>query len=338
MPRLFAPVCLLAWLGMLLFPITVAAESQSDESDSKAVRYWLDRMARAVETLNYRGTLVHWRDGQMDTLRIIHRADENGIRERIYSLDGDRREILRDGNQVRCLLDGDEPLVVQSQLAARLMPNVPLNRLGSPETSYRMRMGDRERVAGMKTQVVEIAPLDEFRYGYRFWLERQTGMLLRSALLDQSGAVLQQLSFVSVELGVPINDSELEPAMGEFSLETTLADRGAGYIRNRHRSAWVPRQLPSNFSLVKAGAGSTAEDGSSFEHLIFSDGLASFSIYVEAATGGANTSRIESIGPVHVFTGVMSDRLITVVGEVPRETVEYVGRSLQQLAVGRERN
>ncbi len=332
MPRVLAPVCLLAWLGVVMLPVSTMAD---DERESKEVRHWLDRMARAVETLNYRGTLVHWRDGQMDTLRIIHRADENGIRERIYSLDGDRREILRDGNQVRCLLGGDEPLVVQRQLAARLMPSVPVNRLGSPQSSYRMRMGEQERVAGLEAQVVEITPLDEFRYGYRFWLERQTGMLLRSALLDQAGGELQHLSFVTVELGIPISDSELEPVLVEVSLETTLSDSGPGYLMNRHRSAWVPNRLPANFSLVKAGIGSTADE-SSFEHLVFSDGLASFSVYVEAAPGMEESSRIEAIGPVHVFTGVLGDRLVTVVGEVPQYTVEYVGRSLQQLAVDRQ--
>ncbi|TVQ39274.1 MAG: hypothetical protein EA370_04830 [Wenzhouxiangella sp.] len=331
MPRVLAPVCLVAWLAASLMPISASAEMESKE-----VRHWLDRMARAVQTLNYRGTLVHWRDGQMDTLRIIHRADENGIRERIYSLDGDRREILRDGNQVRCMLGGDEPLVVQSQLAARLMPNIPVNRLGSPESSYRMSLGEQERVAGMVTQVIEIMPRDEFRYGYRFWLEQQTGMLLRSALLDQSGQELQQLSFVTVELGVPISDAELEPALSEVSLEATLVDSGGqGYFRSRHHSDWVPARLPANFSLVKSGAGSTADD-TSFEHLVFSDGLASFSIYVEPASANAESSRIEAIGPVHVFTGLMGDRLITVVGEVPRATVEYIGRDLQQVALNQE--
>ncbi|MCC5866092.1 MAG: MucB/RseB C-terminal domain-containing protein [Wenzhouxiangella sp.] len=325
MVRLTSQACLLVLASTWLLSTATPADNGSAE-----VRYWLDRMARAVETLNYRGTLVHWRDGQMDTLRIIHRADENGIRERIYSLDGSRREILRDGNQVRCLLAGDEPLVVQSQLAARLMPSIPLNRLGSPESSYRMRLGGRERVAGMKTRIVEIHPLDEFRYGYRFWLEKNTGMLLRSALLDHSGEKLQHLSFVTVELGVPISDAELEPDMEEVSLETTLQDElPAGRVLNPYRVSFMPARLPENFSLVKAGSGSTAEDGS-FEHLIFSDGLASFSIYIERASGEPGPSgRVESIGPVHVYTGQRDGYLLTVVGEVPRATVEYVGRSIE---------
>src|SRR6056297_1756876 len=88
--------------------LALTAAHASDEVDA-----WLDRMARAVDSLNYRGTLVHMRDGQVDTLRIIHRSDDQGIRERIYSLDGQPREILRDGNEVRTLLEDNQPLIVQ---------------------------------------------------------------------------------------------------------------------------------------------------------------------------------------------------------------------------------
>jgi sigma-E factor negative regulatory protein RseB len=316
-----------------LIPFAVADDTAAE------VRIWLDRMGRAVETLNYHGTLVHWRDGQVDTLRIIHRADENGIRERIYSLDGPPREILRDGDQVRCLLAGDQPLVVQSQLTARLMPNLPVSRLGSLESAYSMAMGDRERVAGMMTQMVEIKPLDEFRYGHRLWLEERTGMLLRSALMDHRGRALQQLSFVSIELGVPISDAELEPSISQHVAQETnlpgalLSSRSA----DPRRASWVPPRVPDHFKLAKVGRGS-GHDGSDFEHLVFSDGLASFSVYVEAGKAGYSGGRVESMGPVHVYTGLQDGRQITVVGEVPLETVQYIGRSMRRMPGARNRN
>ncbi|MFU8830519.1 MAG: MucB/RseB C-terminal domain-containing protein [Wenzhouxiangella sp.] len=307
------------------------------ETTASEVQAWLDRMARAVETLNYRGTLVHWHDGRVDTLGIVHRADESGIRERIYSLDGEPREILRDGDEVRCLLAGDQPLVVQRQLATRLIPNLPLNRLGGPKLAYDMSLGGRERVAGMMAQIVKVSPRDQYRYGYQFWLEEKTGMLLRSALLDHRGRRLQQLSFVTVELGVPISDRELEPVLIggiESTLQTSLPSGEP--VQPRHAS-WQPAKIPHSFNLVHFGAGHSA-DGSKFEHLLYSDGLANFSVYVEDGRQGYTSSRLESIGPVHVFTGLLDGRQVTVVGEVPRTTVEYVGRSLRQSAGPRRRH
>lgn len=327
-------------LGVVLVMATLAvpalAESKASVSE---VRSWLDRMARAVETLNYRGTLVHWRDGQVDSLRIIHRADENGVRERIYSLDGEPREILRDGERVRCLLSGDQPLVVQSQLTARLMPNLPAGRLSDTESAYRMSMAGGERVAGLQTRILEIKPRDEFRYGHRLWLEEKTGMLLRSALLDYRGRQLQQLSFVTIEMGVPISDTELEPAMDQRTAQVALlqTEPSAESPPPEHfRASWEPSRLPPGFRLIRASRGK-GQDGVEFEHLVYSDGLASFSIYIEPGLAGYTGGRMESMGPVHIYTGMVDGRQITVVGEIPQATAEYVGRALRRLPGPRHR-
>ncbi len=320
------PVSLgLAGLLMLLACAQVAAQPEERVAD------WLDRMARAVETLNYRGTLVHLRGDQIDTLRIIHRADERGVRERLYSLSGEPREILREGDHVRCLLAGDQPLVVQSQLTARLMPTLPLSRMGSAEQAYDMRLGGVERVAGMATRIIEIRPVDRYRYGYRFWLEIQTGMLLRSALLDTDGKPIQQLSFVDIELGARIRDAELEPDIeAAVALETRI-DHNLPVVSdvNLGQASWLPQHIPAYFQLARKGRGESAT-GERFEHLLFSDGLASFSVYIEDSRHGLSGSRVESIGSVHVFTGLAAGRQITVVGEVPIAAIEYIGRSLRR--------
>lgn len=311
----------------LLALAAVAAPALADDS----VQDWLDRMSRAVETLDYRGTLVHVRDGEVDTLRIIHRSDEDGVRERIYSLDGPPREILRDGDSVRCVLPGDEPLLLESQLAGRLMPSLPVNRLLGPESGYIMSLGGRERVAGLEARVIHIQPRDAYRYGSRLWLEEQTGMLLRYASIDHDGRQLQQLSFASLEMGVNIADSELEPELEGGEFRTAAADEslraGAAPVG---RFAFKPR-VPRGFRLVNAGKGQ-ATHGSDFEHLLYSDGLSSFSIYVEraGADAGSVADRVEAMGPVHVYTTQSGGRLFTVVGEVPAATVEFVGRQLRQ--------
>lgn len=306
--------------------LTAASVAHAEDS----VQHWLDRMARAVETLNYRGTLVHLRNGHVDTLRIIHRSDEDGIRERIYSLDGEPREVLRNGNNVRCLLPGDKPLLLESQLAGRLLPSMPVHRLTNSQSAYRLTLDGHERVAGMKTQIVRIEPRDKFRYGYRLWLEEQTGMLLRYALTDRDGQQLQRMSFASIELGVHITDAELRPDMDGAPriLTTTLDEERSPVGAMARRAAMIPN-VPAGFRLANAGHG-LGENGEVFEHLLFSDGLASFSVYIEDAADGGVASRMESMGQVHVYTAQTGGRLVTVVGEVPADTVELVGRQLRR--------
>lgn len=301
-----------------------------------SVHHWLDRMSRAVETLDYRGTLVHVRNGEVDTLKIVHRADEEGVRERIVSIDGEPREILRRGDNVRCILPGDEPLMLESQLNGRLFPALPVNRLLGPDSTYRMSLGSRERVAGMSAQIIHIQPRDAYRYGARLWLEEKTGMLLRYALIDHDDRQLQQVSFTSLELGASISDSELEPELSGAESDAlvtnqTLRSSGAAVDRRASTSPRVPR----GYRLINAGKGQSASGGE-FEHLLYSDGLSSFSIYVEHDESDAMVGRVDSMGPVHVYTMRSDGRLFTVVGEVPSATVEFVGRQLRRS--GRERS
>lgn len=318
-----APILTLASLLIgSLVPVSVHADGE--------VQHWLDRMARAVETLNYRGTLVHVRGDRVDTLRIIHRADDDGVRERIYAIDGEPREVLRDGNKVRCFLPGDQTQVMESQLAGRLLPNLPISRLTSPESAYRMTMAGSERVASMMTRIIAIEPRDEYRYGYRLWLEEDSGMLLRYALIEPGGRQLQQLSFTSIELGVTIADSELDPAMSNApkTMTTRLKDPD-GRIRSGRRHEAFRDRVPPGFRLANVGRGHS-ENGEEFEHLLFSDGLASFSIYIEKATPDTVGGRIKSMGALHVFTDQEGGRSLTVVGEVPAATVEYVGQKFRR--------
>jgi len=244
---------------LALFLVSLmAAPFASARAGEDSVQHWLDRMSRAVETLDYRGTLVHVRNGEVDTLRIIHRSDDNGVRERIYSVDGVPREVLRNGDSVRCILPGDEPTMLESQLAGRLLPSLPVSRLLGPESGYLMSLGGNERVADMKARIVHIQPRDAYRYGSRLWLEERTGMLLRYALIDHDGRQLQQLSFTSLELGVNISDAELEPELVGRQVTTESMDealQSAG-ARNVGPVSVRPR-VPRGFRLVNAGRSSS---------------------------------------------------------------------------------
>lgn len=314
-------------LAALLTGLMLSAIGPARAEDS--VHDWLDRMSRAVETLDYRGTLVQVRDGQVDTLRIIHRADEDLVRERIYSVDGIPREVIREGDSVRCVLPGDEPTMLESQLGGRLLPSLPVNRLLGPESGYLMSLGGRERVADMMAQIIQIQPRDAYRYGSRLWLEERTGMLLRYALIDHDGRQLQQLSFTSLDLGANISDSELEPELVGKQVATETMDESLRSMGSSVRPISVRPRVPRGFRLVNAGRGS-GTGGSDFEHLLYSDGLSSFSIYIERAGRETMAGRVEAMGPVHVYTIQSGGRMFTVVGEVPAATVEFVGRQLRR--------
>jgi len=85
-------------------------------------RDWLERMNRAMETLSYRGTLVYSHDDRLDVVRVAHRHDGENSRERLYTLTGTKREVVRENGQVRCLYPEDHSLMIESQLAQGIFP------------------------------------------------------------------------------------------------------------------------------------------------------------------------------------------------------------------------
>ncbi|MGB0514731.1 MAG: MucB/RseB C-terminal domain-containing protein, partial [Wenzhouxiangellaceae bacterium] len=285
---------------------------------------WLVRMDHAIASISYRGTLITTGNDRIDTLRVLHRVDEGGVRERIYALDGPPREVLRDGDQVRCLISGQASLVVTNPFPTRLFPRIPMAEILGENSVYTLSLAGHGRVAARDARIIEITPTDKYRYGRTLWLDADTGMLLRSLVFDTEGEVVEKMSFVEIELGATISDSELESDL----------DDAAGFARYRDpasigesamggpRPEWVPRNLPAGFRLASVGSGTA---NNPFEHLLFSDGLSSFSIYIEPGSDAVFAEHVEARGATHIYTGRVKDRIVTVVGEVPAPTVSRVG-------------
>ncbi len=291
------------------------------------------RMSAALDTTSFRGTLVHVRGDTVDNLKVIHRVGPDGVRERIFALDGPQREVLRDRDVVRCLLADEGSVLVPNQLLGGMRALTAPPLIGD-SSMYEFRSVGPDRVAGLNADLVELVPLDSFRYGHRIWLDQGSGLMLRAVLIDDEGQNIQQLSFVTIELDAEIDDRELEPGfdhpltrrLQEINRTETARERSAQDLPR-----WMPTRLPKGFVLAYAGTVS-GPSGSAMEHLVFTDGVASVSVYVESGGRVLPVQGIEAVGPLHVYTGRLDDRIVTVVGEVPPGTVALFGKSLRRAA------
>lgn len=296
-----------------------------------SVEQWLVRMDHAVASISYRGTLVSTGSNRIDTMRVLHRVDDHGVRERIYALDGPPREVLRHGDQVRCLISGQASVIVDNPFPTRLLPRIPLNEILGADSVYRAQLIGTGRVAARDARIVQILPLDEYRYGRRLWLDSDTGMLLRSVVFGPDGAIVERLSFVEIELGAAIADSELESDLENPSQVTRyqIGNQREGEFASSKTPLWLPESLPKGFRLTSVGHG--GDEDQRYEHLLFSDGLASFSIYIEFDRSASIAEQVESRGAMHIYTGSIDGNQVTVVGEVPAPTVRLIGRHLRKL-------
>ena len=311
----------------LLLLVLISISQISMAGESAVAREWLERMTTAMSQMSYQGTFVYVRDGVVETMRITHVTDQTGVRERIYSVSGPHREVIRDRKGVRCILQDSASVVEDQVVASSYFPELPLSIIDGDSSGYRLDIGGEARIAGHTAKHVRISPEDRFRYGYDFWLEEQTGLLLKWVLVDARHKPLAKLMFTDFAIGSAINLSELESdsraevfvEMKTFSPQETVVTQSS--------PRWQPTKLPPGFNLASYSHKTGAEGV--YEHMVYSDGLAAVSVYVEQ--NGKETSvkpGISQLGTNNAFTKTEGDLQITVIGEVPEITVRSIAKQI----------
>jgi sigma-E factor negative regulatory protein RseB len=307
----------LPWL--LLIAVNMAAHADGGEA-----RKWLERMSGAMNHLDYQGTFVYVRGDLMETMRITHVVEDEGVRERLYSVTGARREIIRDQQGIRCVLGEDQPMLHDAVTTGVLFPGFPLEELQTQHPSYRYEMGGTARIAGHMGRRLTIVPGDRFRYGYELWLETKTGLLLKWVLFDANRNALAKLVFTELRLGNDIDHAELESSLPAEAFTELPSPMPSRQVMTRSSPEWEPESLPPGFRL--ATHRHQVDGESVFEHLVYSDGLASVSVYIESNHGEPTIAPgLNRIGTTNAFTRLLGDRQLTVIGEVPAVTVRTIG-------------
>ncbi|MGD2055826.1 MAG: sigma-E factor regulatory protein RseB domain-containing protein, partial [Gammaproteobacteria bacterium] len=161
---------------------------------AQEARQWLDEMSGALQTLDYDGTFVYLHDGKLEAMRIIHQVDDEGEKERLISLTGSAREVVRDNETVTCIMSDSKSVMVGQSRPRQPFPVVPRD-VDSLFAYYRIEALGADRIAGNMAQVIAITPRDAYRYGYRFWIDKDSKMLLKSDLNDANGRPIEQVMF-----------------------------------------------------------------------------------------------------------------------------------------------
>jgi sigma-E factor negative regulatory protein RseB len=312
----------LAVAGTLL-----AGSALADDS-----RLWLQRMNAALTSRNYVGDFFHVQDGRVESLRIIHSVEHGEVRERLVSLDGSGREFIRTGTELACYLPDTRTVLVEERLpGGALLGNLPAFD-DSAAAYYDIKSVERTRVMGRDTQVIAVTPKDGYRYGYRLWIDETTAMPLKTQLCDGRGAVIEQIVFANLSLPDRIPDSAFVPQ---------VSTQGFRWLRHDSRIAeppavesptvWQAQRLPPGFRMTARAAHPLPGSPAPVAHLVFTDGFASVSVFVESqqsadrAPGGA----VSRVGSSSAFSTMVDGHQVTAVGEVPPETVRFIANSVR---------
>ncbi|NEX20102.1 transcriptional regulator [Thiorhodococcus mannitoliphagus] len=316
-----ALLVLLSWACVMASAHAVEAQpSDAGKGIAKPVgaAELLARMAEAVRSLNYEGTLVYLHENRLEAMDLQHQISNGEVHERLISLSGPVRAVVRAQERVMCVMPDGHPISVEQNGQSRFLETEGIDPDALVD-HYQVRMLGEARIAGRDTDVVGIVPRDALRYGYRFHIDRETALPLKSDLIDQDQQPLEQLMFTSVEIGPP--DGALPDVKGQpiRSAPATSAD-----------GEWRFREVPLGFELVMHDE-MKQPDGSIIEHYMFTDRLSAYSVYIDQDTENG-LEGVASIGAVHAAGRSLDGYQLIAVGEVPMQTVQQAVAGARRMA------
>lgn len=321
----------------------------------------VERMIAAAKHLDYEGIFVYQRDGNLETVRVMHRGSREPELERLESLSGPARGVIRDGEKVTFRAMNDAAVQMAGP-TPRVAPNFAIS--GSlaelaPSYLFELKPG-LDRVAGRAAQVVHVRPRTGDRYAYRLWMDQETGLLLKSMILDAQDRPLEQEQFATVNIGVTLNDAAFSApwatedhsdrgarAGGGVDADSTSNGAGckdhpcgadAGRGPGTPSADWNVGWLPGGFTRhVESPTGPSVGRGPT-PHFVYSDGLATVAIFVERLQEDAVPLQgFSFVGAVSTFSRVSAGHQITVIGELPQATVRRIALSVaSQSATGQQ--
>jgi sigma-E factor negative regulatory protein RseB len=295
-------------------PVTVSSASAS----SLNVQALLSKMSQDASHVNYRGSFTYQNQTsiELQSFQVEHWLEDGVEHDRLLFLNGPERLIVRDGQPVDCKAMGDKLLQGSfSQIGKTL---VKMDQL------YQFEIRSRERIAGRWSRVLQVIPKDPYRYGYFLSIDEETGLVLKSWLIDENARPLERYQFISLEFNPDLAQlkAEVLPRQHKAVADVTPCNP----TELTQPSAWQVAWVPPGFLFAGERKLSTGQT-----MLMYTDGLTAFSIFLETTTSFvpegvgrrgatlANMSRLEINGKVY---------RVSVVGEIPVAAAAKIAQNI----------
>lgn len=308
--------------------VTAAEQSPSE---------WLSRMNSAFAELDYEGVFSFWSSGNMASLKVVHMAKDNIEFERLVHLNGAPREIVREGDEVLCIMQpGDKLLAMGSSIPAGPFAKAFLRDFSAVASHYELAMKGEGRIADRPAVRMTVMPRDDHRFGYRLWLDKETGLLLKSELMDENQqAALEVFQFNQLLMG---DEVSADAAKTDHPSESVIhhlrvADDAEQAAKPTADVKWQAEWLPEGFEMAASDlrhAPATQQDVST---LMYSDGLAAISVFVEDFPDEGEPKMLTRKGATVSVTQLVrgpdkARHLVTVIGEVPPKTAAQIASNI----------
>ena len=311
--------------------VCVAFAAPGYGAEEASPHFLIKRMMASTSALNYRGVFVYQRGAQLDSMRILHRLDGDTEVERLVSLSGPAREVIRKGDEVKCFFADDREVMVEKIIPKDFFTFGLNTSVDEIAEHYQLQLAGSARIAGREARMISIVPTEPDRYAYRLAVDREFGLLLMSAVYGRDGTVLEQIQFADIAIGEKIPMRAFEPQLsGEgYTWYTSAENIAAAGVEQRRSSRWLATWLPAGFKMKNELVQRFANEQSPVSHLVYTDGLAMVSIFIEEDSHRSIPKlKHSTLGAVSAMSVKQEKHLITVVGELPPPTLQRIAASV----------
>jgi sigma-E factor negative regulatory protein RseB len=304
-------------------------------AESRSINDWLMRMHEASRKRSYIGTFVVSSGGAMSSAKIWHVCEGDQQMERVETLTGAPRSIFRHNDQVVTFMPDHKVVRSEKRESLGMFPQLLQSTDNRIADYYKVRQEGVERVAGVEADIVVLVPKDQMRFGYRVWTEQKKGLVVKLQTLDTDGKVLEQAAFSELQLDAPVKMDKLLHMMGKVDgyrvekpvlVKTTAS--AEGWLLKAPVAGFKPMSCYKRPAAVGATGPALGEEPLQW---IFSDGLASVSIFVEPFDRQRHDKESSlSMGATQTITRQLDAYWVTVMGEVPMATLKLFANGLER--------
>lgn len=309
-------------ISSLLLLVGLSLPASAFEEDQ--AKTWLERLSKSLQELNFTTSFVVVKNNQAEPYHWFHGVDENNVELELFSLlNGPRRDILRRAEIISYIEPELPPYSVTAERITGPIPSALSQDISVLEKNYNFVPVGRSRVLGRPAQLVRIESKDQHRFGHWLWVDQESGLLLKMAIITRQGKLLEQVQFTHLDITEDMADALKQLSEAELP---QVIDIRQGSEDNEFK--WQIDWLPSGFKPIASNRHRINLTKRPVEFMLYSDGLVDISVYVGPSEVKQRDEEYVMDGATVAFSQVNNGVEISLVGKVPVKTAKAIVNSV----------
>lgn len=311
--------------SLVLSTMPVKASQQEEVDNAESL---LEQLSHSLNTLNFSTSFVVVKNNHAEPYHWFHGVNEAGERLEILSLlNGPRRDVLKKGDVVSYIEPELPPYSVNTETLSGPIPNIFSGNILSLKEHYNIAPAGKSRVLGRSAQIVRILPKEAGKFAYWLWLDQNTHLLLKMAIVTRKGQQLEQIQFTHLEIGDQVPESLNILEKTELPDVVNIPE---GY--QEQQLSWVVDWMPAGFKHINANRHSILTTKQPVEFQSFTDGLVNVSVYVSPSHEQQRAADFVFDGATIALNQVVKGIEVSVVGKIPSASAKRIADSVRIMA------